>query len=585
MPVVLRTVLLKIWHPSRRTRAVIYRTLRAYTNATVVVLEAVARDWDIVKIEGMRGGRLDTHQLASILSRRYRRRTTPYPLHSSLRDALFPDLAATLVAYDTLCVAWLAKRDQVAARFVAEGWSIDPLSPLDRHTETLLAELGNPPAWPTIPRTRPDLAGFDAALANLSTSMPDLTETVPSANSHTLTKRQQRLRELLTLMPGPHLREEAPRGVRLTSLIATGSLPLSFPRADGATRRRNMALLHADRHGRYSALVYLLPGDDPHRRPLRLPDDVGVITAVHPTRVPIAGSDDRPSSALRLDLACGEWQARTALAPALQDPEMIRVAKLIHRPAHRTIHGMREESYYLALTVAHQTPKERSSVTHLAVAQANGGSVGWAVIDPGTGATLATGTFDEFVNLQGQHRQERRAQARVGRVPPRAHHVQAAQVKAAIHRLANHLVALADEHCAQVGVVDTTYLRSRQPFRSHGGSSRRAARTSVWHETFAERNYRHAMLMSSALTSALSHKLPRVGLPRPVTLRGIALRLCAHCGAQSDESAICTACGESLGATNTAIVAARAIALVLARTRNRRQEEVADNSLEIIEKS
>jgi len=264
---------------------------------------------------------------------------------------------------------------------------------------------------------------------------------------------------------------------------------------------------------------------------------------------------------------------------------MIRVAKLIHRPAHRTIHGMREESYYLALTVAHQTPKERSSVTHLAVAQANGGSVGWAVIDPGTGATLATGTFDEFVNLQGQHRQERRAQARVGRVPPRAHHVQAAQVKAAIHRLANHLVALADEHCAQVGVVDTTYLRSRQPFRSHGGSSRRAARTSVWHETFAERNYRHAMLMSSALTSALSHKLPRVGLPRPVTLRGIALRLCAHCGAQSDESAICTACGESLGATNTAIVAARAIALVLARTRNRRQEEVADNSLEIIEKS
>lgn len=575
---VLRTVLLKVWNPSRRTRATIHRALRAYTNSATTVLAAAARDWAAVRIEGMHGEQLTVLQLASVLSRRYRQRTMPYPLHSSLRDALFADIAATLISYDALCQSWLTARDRLLERIAAEGWSIDPLQPLDSRVETALTNLGQLPSWPRVPRTRPDIAGYDRALAHLAEINVDSshagTEEI-STGTYTPTVRERRLRQLLTVVPGPDTLPHATQANRLTSFIATGTIPLSFPRADGAERRRNFSLLYADRHCRYSALVYLLPGDDPRRRPLQLPDDSGNITVVHPRQSTVAGAGHRPSGALRLDLACGAWHVTTTLAPALAQPEMVRTARLIYRPGQRIGNRRRDEAYFLALTVAHQTPVEKLTRTYLGVVQTEDGIVGWAIVDPVDGKAIAVGKFDDLSGLREQWREDRRLQARAGRIPPRAHHIEAAQAKAATHRIANHLVDLADEHTAQVGVVDTTYLRRQLSVLPRERSGAQVARSPAYREEMAERNYRRMTLLSSSLAFMLSYKLPRRGLPRPLTIRGISPRECANCGVRGVQESRCTICGTLFDATNTALVAARDIAPRLVKIRKARAARLA----------
>ncbi len=91
---------------------------------------------------------LNTRTLQRALSRRYRRRTARYPLHSSLRDALFADLAGQLVAYDALCRAWEERRVRVRERLIS--LVDDPTRSLTPETRDELARLGRPPSWPPL---------------------------------------------------------------------------------------------------------------------------------------------------------------------------------------------------------------------------------------------------------------------------------------------------------------------------------------------------------------------------------------------------------------------------------------------------
>jgi len=111
----MRTLLFKIHNPSRETRVTLHRALRAYTNAAAAVLDGAAREWDQVRAEAEHHGALDTVRVQQALIRRYHRRTLPYPLHSSLRESLFADLAAQLRSYDALCRRWVAERERVRA--------------------------------------------------------------------------------------------------------------------------------------------------------------------------------------------------------------------------------------------------------------------------------------------------------------------------------------------------------------------------------------------------------------------------------------------------------------------------------------
>jgi len=277
-----RTLVFKIHQPSQRTAATLRRTLRAYTDAARLVLQGTQRDWDCgVRVAGLYNDRLNQVALATELRRRYGARARKFPLHSSLRDALFADLAMALCAYDAQVAHYhdeLARQTAANDQVKPGGGPVEsPPEPLrlaraqdqadagDVHPGMLAREddappdptggkiaraprsprrvLGRPPSWLRLPRTRSSPAAYHRALA----ALVELSD--PAA-------------------PSP---ESGVRPPRLIDLLRFGSRPLYFPRPDGAAGRRNFALMRSEKDGRYYALLYLLPAHDPRARPLGLP--------------------------------------------------------------------------------------------------------------------------------------------------------------------------------------------------------------------------------------------------------------------------------------------------------------------------
>jgi len=206
---VMRTLVFTIHNPSRRTTATLHRALRAYTNAAAAVLEGAAREWDALCADAERDGTLNLLQLQRTLTRRYRSRTTAFPLHSSLRDAVFVDLAAQLSGYHALLKRWEVERDRVRAHIIEQGWSLEPL---DSRAEAALRALGASPSWPNVPRTRPDYAAFDNALERLTAVIPAIPATSDAAGamSPQRTTKAQRLIERLSEQASPS-RDQVPR--------------------------------------------------------------------------------------------------------------------------------------------------------------------------------------------------------------------------------------------------------------------------------------------------------------------------------------------------------------------------------------
>jgi hypothetical protein len=557
MRIMMRTLLFKIHNPSRETRVTLHRALRAYTNAAAAVLDGAAREWDQVRAEAERHGALDTVRVQQTLNRRYHRRTLPYPLHSSLRESLFADLAAQLRSYDALCRRWLAERERVRARIAADGWSLEPLDP---RAEAALSALGAPPSWPTIPRARPDFDNFDTALSALTAVHPEF-DHIPVAHRAPSTHR---LIHFLDRDPDPRRQPSPSTRRRLTSAMATGTRPLFFSRADGATRRRSFALLRTERDNRFYALLYVLPNNDARAKPLVAPHKRrGSWIAVHPSRAPV-GTMSRPSCAVCLPLECGEWHVGTALQRALERPEMVRVARLIHRPERRAGDGRGHEQFFLAVTFAFEQPDQRPISAHMGVAMDEESRVAWVVRDARSGQELACGVDETLCAVRERWRHARRPRLHTGHGISRAHHVQAEQVKAAVHVICNRLIAVAAAHDAQLGVQDVTYLRAKRVILPRDTSGKRVARSDTWHAAVADQHDRRMTLVGGKVREVLGYKLPPVGLPRPLSVGGISPRDCAACGQRGTETDRCAFCGAVLDIQNTARVVTDHVPSVLA---------------------
>ncbi len=569
----MRTLLFKVHNPSRETRVTLHRALRAYTNAAAAVLDGAAREWDQVRAEAERNGALDTVRVQQALIRRYHRRTLPYPLHSSLRESLFADLAAQVRSYDALCRRWSAQRERVRARIAAEGWSLEPLDP---RAEMALSALGAPPSWPTIPRTRPDYDGFDTALAALMDVYPELDDTPASHGS----PPTHRLTRLLDRDPDPlyPLRRHAGRRLTLTSAIATGTRPLFFPRADGATRRRNFALLRTERDNRFYALLYVLPHNDARVKPLVAPQQRrGAWIAVHPSQA-VVKTMPRPSCAVSLPLECGEWHVRTALRRALERPEMVRVARLIHRPGRHAGDGRGHEQFFLAITFEFEQPDQRPIRAHMGVAMDEESRVAWIVRDARSGQELACGVDETLCGVRERWRRARRSRMHTGHGISRAHHVQAEQVKEAVHLICNRLIAVAAAHDAQLGLQDVAHLRAKRVILPRDRSGKRVARTEAWHAAVADRHYRRMTLVGGKMREVLGYKLPGAGLPRPLSVAGISPRDCAACGRRGTEGDRCAFCGAVLNIQNAARVVTDRVPAVLAHIHAAHAERVPERA-------
>jgi len=564
----MRTLVFKIHNPSREKRVTLHRALRAYTNAAAAVLDGVARDWETVREEAEHNGALRTWRLQQVLTRRYRQRTMPYPLHGSLRESLFADLAAQLSGYDALCRRWQATRARVRARIADEGWS---LAPLDPRAEAALAALGRPPSWPTTPRTRPDYDAFDAVLTELATARPDLDD-VPAPYQPLI---PQRLVALLEAEPsrGP----TTPRlAQRLRSAITTGTRPLYFVHPDGAVQQRGFALLRTEKDSRYYALLYILPRHDTRAAPLVAPRERrGAWIAVHPSRT-VVESTSYPSCAIAVALECGAWHVKTALQPALERPEMVRVARLLHRPERRTAGGRRPEQFFLALTFAFEYSERHAIRAYMGVTLDDENRIAWSVRDVQLGQELLQGSDDALYGLHNQWRREWRLQKQAGDRPSRAPRVQAAQVKEAVHVVCNRLVAIASAHDAQIGLHDVTYLRERRVLLPRDARGKRAARTQAWHAAASDRQYRRATLVVSKVRAVLGYKLPPVGLPPPLLLSDISTRDCAACGQRGTAWDLCSLCGATLDIHNAARVTAARVPTALERIRLARVRRARD---------
>jgi len=575
MPV-MRTLVFGLHAPSNTTAALLLRALRAYTNAARDVLDAAYDDWPRLGEWGSYHDALHTRTLRQALSRRYRRRTMRYPLHSSLRDALFADLAAQLVAYDALCHAWEDRRAHVRERLAP--LLDDPARPLTPEARDELARLGRPPAWPTLPRTRPDDKAYAAALDAIAhdvpnTCTPQLDGEVPS--------RDERLRGLLTCDTTPRMREDA-RRPSLSTPLKTALRPLSFPRPDAATRQRNFGLLRTP-DGRYYVELYLLPKGDARARPRALPADRrGPAIAVHPARTVLprdAGTPGRQGTSIVLPLACGEWHERT-LDLALARPEMVRTATLAYRPARMTVHGRRPARFALSVTFAHERPEPSDVATHMGVSIDHEGRVAWAVVDPGDGRVVAAGWDERLAGLALRWHDDRRMHQQAGRLPPRTHTLQRTQATHALHALCNGLVAVAVAHHAQLALQDIAYMRERRPQIAPGARGQRPPRPPDVRDALAEARYGLTTLMTGAPARILGYKLPLAALPGPLLIGGVSPRDCAACGGRGATSDRCDLCGADLGLGNTAVVVARRVADVLrridmARTRRAAQETTA----------
>jgi len=572
---VMRTLVFTIHNPSRRTTATLHRALRAYTNAAAAVLEGAAREWDALCADAERDGTLNLLQLQRTLTRRYRSRTTAFPLHSSLRDAVFVDLAAQLSGYHALLKRWEVERDRVRAHIIEQGWSLEPL---DSRAEAALRALGASPSWPNVPRTRPDYAAFDNALERLTAAIPAIPATSDAAGamSPQRTTKAQRLRERLSEQASPS-RDQVPHPQRLLPLVTVGVRPLLFPRPDGAAQARNFSLLRSEKDNRYYALLYLLPNKDARARPLAAttPDSKhGQLVALHPSAAVVERST-KPSLALCLPLECGAWHIETALEEAVAHPEMVRVARLYFRPTRRSVVGHHQDRFLLAITFEHDIPDRRVTTAHMAVAMDEWSRVAWRVYDDSTRRELAHGIDESLVGLQERWRRDRRRRARGGQLDKRSHRVQAEQVKHAAHVLCNYLIAVANQHDARILMNDVGYLRQRRVVLERDEQGKREARSETWHDMMAEQQYRRATLISGKLEEIMRYKLPRSGLPLPLIVRGISPRDCAACGQRGAENGICGLCGEVLDAKNTARVIAARTPDVLSKVQAARARRLA----------
>jgi putative transposase len=461
VPEVYLTTQFKIHNPSRRKRAIMDRALKAYTMAYARLLEMARAREDEMRQACVYRGRVSAMSLAAYLARLFAEHKAFHPLHSSMWDSLFQDAAGNIAGYFELQEK--AKDDESAG----------------------------PPSWPQAPdlETGPEilLYRYREALDALATCA-DLDE-------------ENALRAAVTRRTDP-----------------PEPLPVSFVRADAATYNRNFGLFYEPETRGLWAMLYLLPGNDPRKRPLQ--GRPRRLIAIHKSGEEFRPPGNRPVPYLLVPLEYGEWQWEKFIEPALKDPGRVRTAKLYRKG----------DDYYLNVTFAFPAPQPVKPQAVLAVARSSRSLVEIAVADlAGTLLRVEDYPGDEWWEEQKRQREVlRRIQARGDNRRLYFRRIN----DNIIHLLSNRLVALAKEHQAQV-----VFLRDRRP---PGGVQPAGKRERV--------NFILSRHPYGKLRGQLEYKLPLAGLPKPKEVypwKGM-LRACPECGHEVQAAGEICICGRTV---------------------------------------
>jgi IS605 OrfB family transposase len=395
-----RTASFKIHNPSRRKREIMDYAFTQYTIAYQDLLTWARENAESLDAEVMRTsetGRLmwaNDKKIAGLLSQSGIRPA----VHSSLKDALYRDVAGNLLSYYKLRYDYnidLASYEAAKTKHVAEH----PDQPFKRRA----------PAPPTFPIARdPHPGAFDAALSAIQV-MGDVDE-------DTWLYRQS---ELIRLQRGRFM-------------------PMYFSRPDAVPRARNFSLLADDEQGKYYVLLFLLPQDHEWGQPIQTQGNLRRLG--HPAT---AGPDYEPpffnstsKCAILCPLEMGEWHVEEFL----RDPcANVRSAFLIERNG----------DYFINVTFEFTIPAVEPT-TVIGVDRGIAQFVAIRVLDFG-GVRLHEELWsgDEFLSLQFDIRKAIRRLQKRGKDVTALNKISRLSDQT-VHTLANRIVELAVEHKAQV---------------------------------------------------------------------------------------------------------------------------------------
>jgi len=464
MPSVFLTTQLKIHNPSRRKRAILASTMRVYTLAYKRLLDLAKEKETEIESVCRYKDTVSAKLIAGYLSRLFKPHAHLFPMHTSLKDSLFEDVAQTLAGYFELKERAEQDKDVSA------------------------------PSWPQAP----DLGKDESMLLGEYGSLLDnLREAETTDEVHRI--EMQIRRTLKVQKPVPPL----------------------FARPDGNVRCRNFGLYYEPKTDTFWVRLFLLDGHDPRRRPLK--GHKRCLLAVH-DETPEADFSSRPASHLLLPLECGTWQREKFLRPALENPRMVRTARLCRKG----------DDFYLHVTFEYPCPPPVQPRTVLALVVDRRPLVEVSVTDlEGTEITQAVVPGDMWWREQRRQREVRREIQRRGKNCDFSFKGVNDNI---MHLVANEIVDLAQTYKSQVVILDSR--PSVAPPQTV--ARKREAMNYVLHR----RPY-------GRLRQLLEYKLPLAGLPEPKTVypwQGM-LKECVVCGRSAAENGAVCACGHRVDFT------------------------------------
>ena len=257
-----------IHNPSRRKRAILERAIRIYTSAYAKLLElAREKESEIEAVCRFRES-ISTRRISDYLSRLFKPYAGSFPIHSSMRDSLYQDVARNLTSYFAL---------------------------KEKSRENSEVQ---PPSWPTI---------VDAGKDELDRA----SEYVGVLDK---LREAESIEEIRTI-------ESSIRRV----MARREPIRIFFCRSDGNIYPRNFGLFHEPDADIFWARVFLLNGSECRKNPTQRQKHQSIPISKEKREIELRAGG---AGYLLLPLECGEWQRRKFLLPLLDNPSMVRTATL-----------------------------------------------------------------------------------------------------------------------------------------------------------------------------------------------------------------------------------------------------------------
>lgn len=279
-------------------------------------------------------------------------------------------------------------------------------------------------------------------------------------------------------------------------------MPLTFCRCDV---KRNFALLRNADKRQLLAVLYLLP----HGHVLGQDIGATVGNLVRLDTGEVFASRSRLAILVPLEIGANGWHELKFLEPAANRQTRVKTAKLT----------LEDDEYFLHVAFEFQTPEPYTPKAYLGVDMGIIHTAAYAVVDQ-VGAVIKVAHFSDALRaLQIKHGHAREVKARNGRQITR-HDYHGKSYDAILHYIANTLIALAQEHQAQI-VLEQLNVQVR------GG---------------------RVVSRFRKLARILDYKCKLAGVPLRNVFAAYSSEICHRCGSamlREDRVVRCTYCGHS----------------------------------------